>query len=135
MHTPELLFHVGSGALVFVGLAHTMVELIMGSKEPPPEAAATLRAMKDTMLTLPGRKVSVYSMMRGYSLMMGVLLMTVGALGHQLAAGGAGSTGLVATFAAFSALGLLCSVRYFFVLPVVLLGVALLSFGGVLVVM
>jgi uncharacterized Tic20 family protein len=134
VETAEILFHVGAGSLVFLGIAHTIAEVLGARRALPPELAGTIQAMKDTRVPMPGREVPLYDLMRGFSLMMGLLLVTLGVTDHLLAAVAIESAAALSVSIAFSAIGLAMSVRYFFIVPTALLAVATGCFIGAWVV-
>ena len=65
---------------MLLGLGHGMSELVMGGREPPESAVAAVAAMKESRISMPGRGVSLFMLLRGFSLMMGLLLMGYGTL-------------------------------------------------------
>jgi hypothetical protein len=134
MPIAEILFHVGASSLVLVGVAHTAGELIGPPAErSSPEAtqlAAALHVMRETEVSMPGRKIPLIDMMRGFSLMMGALLIALGALDHALAESALQSTVAMGINVAISIFGLAISIRYFFILPTVLLSVSAIAFAA-----
>ena len=124
MPRTELLFQVASGCFTLVGATHCAVELVMGAKGPPEHARELVRQMQATKIALPGRQVPVYELMRGYSLMMGVVMIGLGVLGHLGAAALSSSTLASSSLALVSAVGLGLSLRFFFLLPTLAMAVA-----------
>ena len=130
MQSAEILFHVGAGTLVLLGIAHTLAEVLGPRRALPPEVAEAILTMKNTRVAAPGREVPLYDLMRGFSLMMGLLLVALGATQHLLATVAIESTATLSTCVGVSAIGLLMSVRYFFIVPTAFLTVATACFVG-----
>ena len=120
----EIFFHVAAGSFVLTGLAHTLAELFGDIQAPSAETARVIDDMKRCNVPMPGRKVTLYQMMRGFSLMMGTLLIATGVLNHMIAAYALEHACLMAFNVGLSATALFLSVRYFFIAPIVLMGLA-----------
>ena len=129
----EVLLLIASAAFVLLGLAHTLSELVMGAREPPEAAAAALAAMKEARIAMPGRQVSLFMFMRGFSLMMGVLLMGYGTLNLLLPSDVALSLPVLGLNVAVATLSLALAIRYFFAFPIVGTLVSLTCFSSALV--
>ncbi len=130
----ETLVMIGSIAFVVLGVGHTLAELLMSSPDKLPEAAAaTVTAMKETRIAMPGRRVSLFMMMRGFSLMMGVLLVGFGTLDLLLPAEVALSMPVLVVNTGVAGLGFALASRYFFAVPIVGTLVSLVCFTGALV--
>ena len=110
------LFLIGSSLFVLLGAGHTLTEVAMGSQPPREEISPAIEAMKRSEVPMPGGGVSLFMLMRGFSLMMGLLLIGFGLLNLLLPAK---TIAIVALDAAVSAIGLALSIRYLFVVPIV----------------
>lgn len=130
--TPPTLALLAAGILIFTGIVHTLAE-IAGARGPHPPPLETLMAsMKSTHVSLPGREVSVYRLMRGSSLTMGLLFVGLGAIDLALALGASPASPIPPAVlwinVVLTGLGTLLAARYFFVLPITLLGLSCASF-------
>ena len=120
----EVFFHIAAGSFVLTGLGHTSAELFAGIQNTSEETTRVLEEMKSCLIPMPGRKVSIYTMMRGFSLMMGLLLIAIGVINHLSATTVMTQAPMMGLNVAVSALGLFISIRYFFIVPIVLMGIA-----------
>jgi hypothetical protein len=123
------LMYVASGTLVLVGVGHTVVELWMGSRPPAEELVPAMEIMKERQVAFPGRRVPLFDLMRGFSLAMGCWLVAFGGLNLLLPLEVAKSPTVLAWNILFSAMGAWLAFRYFFVVPLVGMVVALVCYG------
>ena len=119
------LFHCGAGSLLLLGIGHTLSEFVMGARPSPPALAEAMETLKNTRVPMPGRQVPLADLLRGFSLMMGLLLIAIGALDYAIVRQGAVSSAVLSINVALSALGLALSVRFFFIVPIVLCAASL----------
>ncbi len=132
MLSQELLLNLAAGAYMLTGVGHTAAELLGAERPLPPALQDVMNGMKATAVTLPGRQVPLFDLMRGMSLMMGALLIAVGA-GQFALVGAVMTTPSALVINLFlSAVGLLVSARYLFPVPTILMGLATLSYAGAL---
>lgn len=130
MTLAETLYHCGAASLLVLGVVHNLIEVAQGMREQPAELAGLIERMKGTEIVTPGRPMTVFGAMRGFSLTMGLGMIAVGALNHAIAPIGVESPTILGINIAFCAAGLALSVRYFFVVPIAVLVLALGFFVG-----
>lgn len=135
MELSEILFHAGSASIVLVGLGHTVGELTSKEAALPEHVRETLASMKTVHIQMPGRKVALFEMMRGFSLMMGVALIVIGILNHLSASYAAESNAALIINIVFSIFSVAISVRYFFIFPVIFMSLAALCYCATFAVM
>jgi len=133
METSEILFHVGSASMILVGVGHTLGELTSGKQTLPDEVEQVIASMKITEVQMPGRKVALFDMMRGFSFMMGAALIVLGVLNHLIASFAVQSTWILIVNIAFAAFSVAISVRYFFIFPVVFMAITTVCYLGALI--
>ncbi len=130
--TPHTLALIAAGILIFTGVVHTLAELFGARGPHPPELQTLLASMKSTRVPLPGREVSIYRLMRGSSLCMGLLFVGLGAIDLALALDASPTAPIPAAVlwinVAITGLGAFLAMRYFFVVPITLLGLACAGF-------
>lgn len=130
--TPHTLTLFGAGILIFTGVVHTLAELFGARGPHPPELQTLLASMKSTRVSLPGREVSIYRLMRGSSLCMGLLFVGLGAIDLALALDPWPTvpipSAVLVINAVVTGVGALLAMRYFFVVPIALLGLACAGF-------
>ena len=124
---------IASVSLVLVGVGHTLAEIVMGGGEPPEEIAEVIGTMKNTRLALPGRRVSLFMLMRGFSLAMGLWLIAFGAQNLLLPPESAASVPVLVLNTVVTTAGFGIACRYFFAVPIVGTLVSMIGFGGALI--
>jgi hypothetical protein len=131
MELPEILFHTGSASMILVGLGHTVGELTSNEKTLPEDVQDLVASMKGTYVQMPGRKVALFDMMRGFSLMMGIALIVIGTLNHLTSAYAVQSNAVLLVNIMFSIFGVVISIRYFFIFPVIFMSLTAVCYSAV----
>jgi hypothetical protein len=125
MRIQNLLYMTGSAALILVGAGHLATSLFMPTT---PSQQAMIAAMQGFSIEMPGTVSNLYQFHQGFSIMMGVLLISYGAVTMLFSRAASMEAALrapvlgcniVVTLAA-----LMLSIRFFFVVPIALTGLA-----------
>ena len=132
MATSETLFIFASSAIVLTGVGHTLAELAGARRPMPHHLVAVTDQMKASVLPMPGRAVSLFDLMRGFSLMMGALFIAFGVSNLALVSAVMASPLALGVDIAVCTLGAAVSARYLFPVPTVLMGIAALGFAATL---
>jgi hypothetical protein len=125
MRLQKMLYMGGSAALVLVGAGHLATSLLV-----PKTAAqqAMVAAMKGFAIEMPGTLTDLYQFHQGFSIMMGVLLISYGAVTMLFVKAASIEAALRTPVLGFNILvsltALLLSVSFFFVVPIALTGLA-----------
>ncbi len=130
MTTSILLFHAGTWTLMVFGLGHLFIDLMMANRRDQPPVFAVMRRHH---VELPGRKMQLLDFVRGYSLLIGILLLAFGALCALLVISAPEiliQVPLIPFFACgVSAICTALAVRYLFAIPMLMSGFACAAFG------
>lgn len=125
MRLRHLLYMTGSAALVLVGAGHLATSLLM---PVTPAQQAMIDSMRGFAIEMPGTVASLYQFHLGFSIMMGVLLMSYGAVTMLFVKAASMEAALRTPVLGFNILvaltALLLSIAFFFVVPVALTGLA-----------
>ena len=128
------LFHmIGSWSFVFLGIGHFVTHLFLPKT---PEQEKMIQVMNDFVISMPGHDSTLLLFHEGFSLMMGLLLISYGAANILFLADSFGSLrsrhiSMLNVFVSLMAMGL--SAVYFFIVPVVFTAIALIMFGLALI--
>ena len=115
---------IASSALIFVGIGHTITDLTSPKTEAQNDF---LLKMKEFTIEILGTETNIFSFHQGYSLMMGLLLFGYGLLNILISKNNKESglpTNILVLNSIVCFASLLLSIRYFFVVPIVLTGIA-----------
>ncbi|QNA87331.1 hypothetical protein G4G28_00535 [Massilia sp. Dwa41.01b] len=125
MRLRHLLYMSGSAALVLVGAGHLATALLA---PVTPAQQAMIDSMKGFAIAMPGTVANLYQFHQGFSIMMGVLLMSYGAVTMLFVKAASMAAALRTPVLGFNILvalvSLLLSIQFFFVVPVALTGLA-----------
>jgi hypothetical protein len=128
MNYSKLAFKTASWSFIVVGIGHLTTDLL---KPKTKEQLMFIQTMKDFSIDLMGTEVNVFSFHQGYSIMMGLLLFAYGVLNLMLLKNN-GQDRLASNILVFNCVvSFACtvlSIMYFFIIPIVLTGVAFLGF-------
>ena len=130
MSTSLLLFHAGTWTLMVLGLAHLVIDFIsVRQREQPPVFAI----MREHQVEMPGRTLKLFDFVRGYSLLIGILLLAFGALCALVAISAPDVIDRVPLIPFFacgvSAICTALAIRYLFAVPILMSGCACAAFG------
>ncbi len=131
MRFQKLLYMAGSLALVLVGAGHLATSLLM-----PRTAAqeAMIATMKGFAIEMPGTLSDLYQFHQGFSIMMGVLLISYGAVTMLFVKAASMEAALRTPVLGFNILvaltALLLSISFFFVVPIALTGLAFVCYAA-----
>ena len=109
---------------MLLGGVHNLVEWLQSRRATPPELQEAEKVMKAAIVKAPRRAVPLYDFMKGFSFMMGYLLMAYGALNLALASQAVASNAAMAVNVAVCTVGVGVSLRYFFIVPTAFLGLS-----------
>ncbi len=126
----RLSYRIGCWAFILVGAGHLLTQWLTPRTA---DQDVILDAMRRFAIKLPGSDGNLYQFHIGFSTMMGVLLAAYGAQAlltvSRRTAPAEGDVRLLALHTLVSAVALILSVMYFFVVPVVFTAAAFLAFG------
>lgn len=120
----KTMSNIASSALIFVGIGHTITDLTSPKTEVQNDF---LLKMKEFTIEILGTETNIFSFHQGYSLMMGLLLFGYGLLNILISKNNKESglpTNILVLNSIVCFASLLLSIRYFFVVPIVLTGIA-----------
>ncbi|NQX81587.1 MAG: hypothetical protein HRT66_06300 [Flavobacteriaceae bacterium] len=120
----KTMSNIASSALIFVGIGHTITDLTSPKTEAQNDF---LLKMKEFTIEILGTETNIFSFHQGYSLMMGLLLFGYGLLNILISKNNKESglpTNILVLNSIVCFASLLLSIRYFFVVPIVLTGIA-----------
>jgi len=124
-------YKVGSWSFILVGVGHLATATFAPST---PEKVQITQTMKEFPITMLGTDSNLLLFHEGFSLMMGVLLMGYGVLSLLHARKlGFPEKEVIWVNILISLVALILSMKYFFIVPTSLLGLALLCFSMTLV--
>lgn len=129
MRLQKLLYMAGSAALVLVGAGHLATSLLV----PKTDAQlAMVQTMKGFAIEMPGTLTNLYQFHQGFSIMMGVLLISYGAVTMLFVKAASMEAALRTPVLGFNILvsltALLLSISFFFVVPIALTGMAFVCY-------
>lgn len=127
---------VGSVSFILLGFGHLVSHLaVMLSTEARPPV---VNMMQEYSVPMPGREIDLLSLHHGFSLMMGILLIALGALSlcfprmDQTFPFRSGPA--IGLCVALAAITLVVSLKYFFIVPVLCSLLSLVAYGAVLLI-
>lgn len=129
----RVLSRVGALSFIVLGAGHLATTLFAPK---PADAGAVIDAMRGFAIAMPGRVGSMYDYYQGFGLMMGILLIAYGLLAMLVLSadrGGSNQRGVLTLHVSVASLALAMSLRFFFAVPVVATGIALVAWGIALV--
>lgn len=120
------IYKVGCWSFILVGLGHLVTFIMVPDTA---ERVEVIHTMQNFSISMAGTESNLYLFYEGFSLMMGILLMGFGLLNLFLIKSlPSPSKYILFTNTFISFIALLISIKYFFLVPVVFLGIAFLSF-------
>ncbi len=129
MRLPKLLYMTGCFSLILVGMGHLATSLLMPKN---PQQLAMVQTMQSFAIDFPGPARNLYHYHEGFSIMMGLLLISYGMLAILLQRAASLQVALKTPLMAFHILVtlamLLVSLNFFFAVPIGFTALAFLSF-------
>jgi len=120
------VYKIGCWAFVLVGVGHIVTSMLIPTT---PERTIIVQTMKEFSISMIGTESNLYLFHEGFSLMMGILLISYGLLNlSMLKTSEAPSKNTIIVNAATSIIALVISIKYFFLVPTTLLSIAFLCF-------
>ena len=129
MRLPKLLYRTGSASLILVGLGHLATSLLMPKN---PQQLAMVQTMQGFAIDFPGPARNLYHYHEGFSIMMGMLLVSYGVLAILIERAATLEVALTTPLMAFHMLVtlgmLLVSLNFFFAVPIGFTAAAFLAY-------
>ena len=129
MKVEKISSKIASWSLIFVGIGHTITDLTSPKTESQNDF---IIKMKEFPIEILGRETNIFSFHQGFSLMMGLLLFGYGLLNILILRNNQASTiptNIVILNSIICVISFVLSIKYFFIVPIVFTGIALLGFA------
>ena len=129
MKVEKISSKIASWSLIFVGIGHTITDLTSPKTESHNDF---IIKMKEFPIEILGRETNIFSFHQGFSLMMGLLLFGYGLLNILILRNNQASTiptNIVILNSIICVISFVLSIKYFFIVPIVFTGIALLGFA------
>jgi len=121
-----IIYKIGCWSYILVGLGHLATSL---TTPVTPERAKIIQEMQNFSISMAGTESNLYLFHEGFSLMMGFLLMGYGLMNLSfIKVIKTPPKSLIFINLVMSLIALAISINYFFIVPVVFLGIASFSF-------
>jgi len=128
----SIIYKVGCWSFILVGLGHIVTSMFAPIT---PERADIILEMKNFSITMAGTESNLYLFHEGFSLMMGVLLIGYGLLNLLLTkASVMPGNNIILVNTTVSFIAFIISIKYFFMVPIILLCIAFLCFLIILII-
>lgn len=128
-HSRTLFFVASILFGILCGIGHLVVELF-GPRTP--EALALAETMQNIRVNLAGTETNVYLLTFGVSVIMGLMLISFGVINllilRQVPSGQLPSRAIQATNAVVAWIAFILALKYLFIVPIILTGLASLLF-------
>jgi len=121
-------YKIASWTLLLGGILHTLSDLLTPET---PERTEIIRQMEVLPVQVLGTESNIFSFFQGFSLMMGLLLIGYGAINLFILKNNrqaALPSNILLLNSAICLVGVLVSVKYFFIIPILLTGIPFLGF-------
>ncbi|PCJ45294.1 MAG: hypothetical protein COA74_15905 [Gammaproteobacteria bacterium] len=126
MKSLSIIYKAGCWSFILVGLGHIVTSMFVPIT---PERASIILEMKNFSITMAGTESNLYLFHEGFSLMMGVLLISYGLLNLFLTkASVIPENNIIFINTTVSLIAFIISIKYFFMVPIILLCIAFLCF-------
>lgn len=129
MNLNKISNKAASWALIIVGIGHTVTDLTSPKTDLQLEFMTKMKAFP---IEVMGTQNNIFSFHQGFSLMMGLLLLGYGLLNLLIIRNLKHLTlpvNILILNIIISAVSLILSVKYFFIVPIVLIGIAFIGFS------
>ena len=129
MKVEKISSKIGSWSLIFVGIGHTITDLTSPKSETQIDF---IQKMKEFPIEIMGTETNIFSFHQGFSLMMGLLLFGYGLLNILILRNNQASsipTNILILNILICVISFVLSIKYFFIVPIVFTGIALLGFA------
>ena len=122
-----IIYKIGSWSYILVGLAHLNWALFSPDTAEKIEIIQTLKGIS---ISVPGTESNLYLFHEGFSLMMGVLLLGYGLLNLSIIRKSKTiQKDKIILNIVVSLIALIISIKHFFIVPVIFLGIAFFCFS------
>lgn len=129
MKIEKISSKIASWSLIFVGIGHTITDLTSPKTESQNDF---IIKMKEFPIEVLGSEINIFSFHQGFSLMMGLLLFGYGLLNILIFRNNQTSpipTNIIILNIIICVISFILSIKYFFIVPIVFTGIALLGFA------
>lgn len=129
MKVEKISSKIASWSLIFVGIGHTITDLTSPKTESQNDF---IIKMKEFSIEVLGSETNIFSFYQGFSLMMGLLLFGYGLLNILILRNNQESsipTNIIILNIIICIISFVLSIKYFFIVPIVFTGIALLGFA------
>lgn len=130
MRWQRLYYQIGSWAFILVGAGHLMTQWFTPRTA---DQEAVLDVMRKFAINMPGSEGNLYQYHTGFSSMMGVLLIAYGVQALLIVSNRSdpveGDFRLLVLHTLVSAIAMVLSVKFFFLVPIIFMAVAFTCFG------
>ncbi|MFD1552881.1 hypothetical protein DNU06_08045 [Putridiphycobacter roseus] len=128
MKANKIAFKLACWSLIIGGIIHTAAEIFSPTN---PEMLTRIETMKSFTFQLLGTESSIYSFYLGFSFMMGLLLFSFGMVNFLMLKNSKDEpipSNILILNSAVTLIGTVLSIQFFFMVPILLIGVAFLGF-------
>lgn len=126
MKSLSIIYKAGCWSFILVGLGHIVTSMLVPNT---PERVNIIQEMKNFSISIAGTRSNLYLFHEGFSLMMGVLLIGYGFLNLLLTdAWMIPGKNIILINVTVSLIAFVISIKYFFMVPTILLCAAFLCF-------
>ena len=129
MNVKKTSSKIASWSLILVGIGHTITDLTSPKSETQIDF---IQKMKEFPIEIMGTETNIFSFHQGFSLMMGLLLFGYGLLNILILRNNQESsipTNIIIFNIIICVISFVLSIKYFFIVPIVFTGIALLGFA------
>jgi hypothetical protein len=131
----KLFYKISSWSFILVGIGHLIGHLLSPKTS---EQIEMLQTMKEFTIAMPGTETNLLLFYTGFSLMMGIMLLSYGVINLLLLKNIKQinwiDNQILITNTLVSFMSLILAIKYFFIIPIVLMGIALTGFTLALII-
>ena len=128
MNVQKISSKIASWSLILVGIGHTLTDLTSPKTSVQQDF---IIKMKEFSINILGSETNIFSFYQGFSLMMGLLLFSYGLLNLFILKNNKTTpipNNIMILNIIVCSISLLLSIKYFFIVPILFTGIALLGF-------
>ena len=133
MKKSTLYYKIGAWALIFLGVGHLFAHVSLSMMPQTAEQMSMAEAMRQFQIHILGTETNLMNFHNGYSLMMGILVLSYGLINLLLVQYNSHTSVNLQTILILNSflamITCLLSIRLFFMLPIALSGIASVAFA------